>query len=107
MTKVELKRKLVPGTELTLVKSLLGATSQKREIMAQRSYGYDLRTFTDAPNPNSISKLYIDSSDIIIDTDGGFDVVLKNDTTRVLTGYLFGFKGKGLGHLYRVPHGTV
>ena len=95
MTKVELKRKLVPGTELTLVKSLLGATYQKREIVAQRSYGYDLRTFADAPNPNSISKLYIDSSDkIIIDTDGGFDVVLKNDTTRVLAGYLFGFKAK-------------
>jgi len=74
MTKAELKRRLVPGTKLTLVDSLLGECCKPRTVHAVRSADYIMLT-----PEGKHSHLAIVTGERIDETPGGFRVVILPD----------------------------
>lgn len=72
MTKAELKRRLTPGTKLTLVNSLLGPCSKPRTVHEVRSADYVMLT-----PEGKHSYLTIIPAEEVRETPKGFQVVLK------------------------------
>lgn len=71
MTKAELKRRLIPGTKLTLVNTLLGPCNKPRTVLDVRSRGYVMLT-----PEGKHSHLDIVPGEEIHETPNGFQVVV-------------------------------
>lgn len=84
MSKAELKRRLVPGTKLTMVNSLLGDTRQLRTVKAVRSASF-IMTRPDGRE----SYLATNSGDEVFETDNGFKIV--GEGKRVMVEYEWGW----------------
>lgn len=72
MTKAELKRRLTPGTELTLVNCLMGPCLKPRIVKEARTKDYIMLT---PEGTNSYLAISVDEE--IRETSGGFQVVIK------------------------------
>lgn len=81
MTKAELKRRLVPGTQLTLVNSLLGPTRQHRTVKQARSADY-IMTKPDGKD----SYLPINSNEEVRETEKGFAIFIKAGSSSIFQG---------------------
>lgn len=72
MTKAELKRRLVPGTKLTLVNCLMGPCNKHRTVQQVRSSEFVMST-----PEGSDSYLPIGSDEYVEATENGFKIIIK------------------------------
>lgn len=77
MTKAELKRRLVPGTELTLINCLMGPCNNPRTVAQVRSSDYVMLT-----PEGKHSYLTITPEEEVRETENGFQLILKAQDAR-------------------------